>query len=194
MTQKPRCSHLTTRGRPCRNFAAPGTEPPACARHRRITNGELRMANEEAPACGQPYLPGLERSWQLPLPDRRPPAAALHPLDTDLLTTDPLTTDHVYFPRPTAADQRVIAATAEEPDLRPEVELVRVVLRRLLAHLDETAGELPPEEVRRVAGLLFSGARTVALLLGKRPLNPVETEAWMVEALRLMGEAVGREL
>jgi hypothetical protein len=88
----------------------------------------------------------------------------------------------------------VLDATAEEPDLRPEVEMVRVVLRRLLIHLDESAGELPPEEVRRVAGLLFTGARTVALLLGKRPLPAAETEAWMIEALRLMGEAVGREL
>ena len=70
----------------------------------------------------------------------------------------------------------------------PEVELVRLVLRRLLAHLDEGAGELPPEETRRVAALLFTGARTVALLLGKRPPPNPEMEEWMVKALREMGE------
>ena len=96
--------------------------------------------------------------------------------------------DHLYFPRPTAAEQRVLAATADEPDLLPEVELVRLVLRRLLAHLDESAGELPVEEVRRVAALLFTGARTVALLLGKRAPARPETEAWLVEALREMRE------
>ena len=191
MSDKPRCSHLTARGRPCRNPAAPGTEPPACATHRRITNDELRITNEEAPAGEQPYLPGLEPTPK-PILKGQPLHTGHWKLDTDLLDTDPLA--HVYFPRPTAAEQRVLDATAEEPDLRPEVEMVRVVLRRLLIHLDESAGDLPPEEVRRVAGLLFTGARTVALLLGKRPLNPVETEAWMVEALRLMGEVYGREL
>ncbi len=104
------------------------------------------------------------------------------------LSPSPLPTDHLYFPRPTAAEQRVLAATADEPDLLPEVELVRLVLRRLLAHLDEGAGELPPEETRRVAALLFTGARTVALLLGKRPPPNPEMEEWMVKALREMGE------
>ncbi len=177
MSNKPRCSHLTTRGRPCRNPAAPGTEPPACATHKRVTSDELRVTSEEGAAGAQPYLPGLEP------PGRSP---------TDPQTADPQT--HFYFPRPTSAEQRVLAATAEAPDLRPEVELVRVVLRQLLVYLNESAGELPPEEVRRVAGLLFTGARTVALLLGKRPLPAAETEAWMADALRLMGDQYGRDL
>ena len=86
----------------------------------------------------------------------------------------------------------MLAATAEEPDLQPAVELVRLVLRRLLAHLDESAGELPPEETRRVAALLFTGARTVALLLGKRPPVTTDTEPWLAEALREM-KAIGKQ-
>jgi hypothetical protein len=175
MSAKPRCAHLTARGRPCRNPAMPGTDPPACATHRGIRNDELRMTNEEGPAAVQPHLLGLE------------PAA-------DPLHNDPLNTDHFYFPRPTAADQRVIEGTAEPPDLRPEIDLVRVVLRRLLAYLDETAGELSPEEVRRVSGLVFTGARTVALLVGKRPTRPPDMEAWLQDVLREMGEKYGQEL
>ena len=178
MSDKPRCAQLTARGRPCRNPATPGTDPPACARHRGISNDDLRMTNEEGPAAVQPNLPGLE------------PAAG----DASRPTTDPLDTDHFYFPRPTAADQRVIEGTAELPDLRPEIDLVRVVLRRLLAYLDETAGELSPEEVRRVSGLVFTGARTVALLVGKRPTRPPDMEAWLQDVLREMGEKYEREL
>jgi hypothetical protein len=33
-TSKPRCSYRTRRNLDCRNFAAPGTEPPACRHHR----------------------------------------------------------------------------------------------------------------------------------------------------------------
>lgn len=85
----------------------------------------------------------------------------------------------------------VLAATAGDPDLRSEIGLARVVLLRLMAHLQE---ELPPEELRRVAGLIFTGARTVAMLLGKRPARPDDTQQWLAAALAEMGEMVGREL
>ncbi len=146
MNDKPRCAHPTTRGRPCRNPALPGTEPPVCALHRRMDGDE-------------------------------PGRAA-----------------HLYFPRPAAADLGVLAATAGDPDLRPEIELARVVLRRLMAHLEESAGELPPEELRRVAGLVFTGARTVAMLLGKRPARPDDAQQWLAAALAEMGERYGWEL
>ncbi len=46
---------------------------------------------------------------------------------------------------------------------------------------------------RRIAGLLFTGARTVALLLGKPPVRPAETQKWLAAALGEMGEELGRE-
>lgn len=173
MPDKPRCTYLTRRGRPCRNPAMPGTEPSSCAVHRKIRP-------EETPS--QMYLPGLAPS----------PADEL--LNGASRNSGPQSPGHLYFPRPTAADQSVLAATATELDLRPEIDLARVVLRRLMAHLEESGGELSPEELRRVAGLVFTGARTVAMLLGKRPARPEDAQQWMVAALAEMGEMVGREL
>ena len=167
MNDKPRCAHPTTRGRPCRNPALPGTEPPVCALHRRMgSDGRA---------------------------DSRPPTTAHCPLPTDPLAPDP-SPAHLYFPRPAAADLGVLAASAGDPDLRPEIDLARVVLRRLMTYLEESAGELPPEELRRVAGLVFTGARTVAMLLGKRPARPDDAQQWLAAALTEMGEQHGWEL
>ena len=167
---------------------------------KKIRKYESGIRNEEA--AEQLALPGMEevrrdscRATNDEMRDAPPSPftpAPLPPFPPSPLLPSTLPGDHLYFPRPTAAEQRVLAATADEPDLLPEVELVRLVLRRLLAHLDESAGELPVEEVRRVAALLFTGARTVALLLGKRAPARPETEAWLAEALREMGE--NREL
>ena len=110
------------------------------------------------------------------------------------LSDGPHSSDHFYLPRPAADDLRALASSGAWQELQPEVDLVRVVLRRLLAYMDESAGALSPEEARRIAGLLFTGARTVALLLGKRPARPAETQDWMAAALGEMGEEVGREL
>ena len=162
-----RCSHLTRRGRQCRNPAAPGSDPPACATHRQVTSDELRVTSEEIPRATQPYLPGLA-----PAPDG----------------------GHFYLPRPTVDDLRALEAAGDGPDLQPEIDLTRVVLRRLMAYLDEAAEALSPEEARRIAGLLFTGARTVALLQGKRPARPAETQDWLAAALGEMGEEFGREL
>lgn len=179
MPDKPRCTYLTRRGRPCRNPAMPGIEPPVCAVHRRIGHDESGIRNEEATPGGRRYLPGLA------------PSQFADPLTTDPLITGSPPPTHLYFPRPTAAEMSVLAATAGDPDLRSEIGLARVVLLRLMAHLQE---ELPPEELRRVAGLIFTGARTVAMLLGKRPARPDDTQQWLAAALAEMGEMVGREL
>lgn len=158
---------------------------------KKIRKYESGIRNEEA--AEQLALPGMEEVRRDPcratndeMRDAPPPPFPPAPLPP--FSSSPPPGDHLYFPRPTAAEQRVLAATADEPDLLPEVELVRLVLRRLLTHLDESAGELPVEEVRRVAALLFTGARTVALLLGKRAPTRPETEAWLAEALREMRE------
>jgi hypothetical protein len=91
-------------------------------------------------------------------------------------------TPNFYFPNLTA-DQRRALEAGNEIDLRPEVALVRVVLRRLLAHLDESAAELPAEELRRVSGLIFSGARTVAHLLAQPAARPDDMHNWLEGAL-----------
>jgi hypothetical protein len=144
-----RCTYLTLRGRPCRNPAAPGTEPPACGRHRSSAYRQL-------------------------------------PLEPDTLTEPP--TEHFYFPAPTADELRALEAGELVPDLSPEVALVRVVLRRLLACLDAAAGDLPPEELRRISSLVFTGARTVAHLLGQKSARPEEAQEWLAAVLPEMAE------
>jgi hypothetical protein len=96
--------------------------------------------------------------------------------------------DHFYFPAPTADELRALEAGELEPDLSPEVALVRVVLRRLLAYLDAADGELPPEELRRISSLVFTGARTVAHLLGQKSARPEEAQEWLAAVLPEMAE------
>jgi len=163
MSNRKPCSHLTARGRPCRNPAALGTDPPVCARHRAAKNPDPTPGGGEATGRQVSGNSITHLPVASPLPD--------HPR-------------HFYFPHPTADE---LAALGDEgaADLRPEVALVRVVLRRLLALLDE-GDDLPPEELRRVAGLLFTGARTVAALLGQRAARPPEAQDWLNAALEEM--------
>ncbi|MCB8934770.1 MAG: hypothetical protein H6663_04830 [Candidatus Promineofilum sp.] len=163
MSNKTPCSYLTRRGRPCRNPAAPGSNPPACPRHR----------DRPAPQARQPALPLYAPAAPLPA---RPRAT------------------HFYLPAPAADALRALEADAPAGDLQSEIDLVRTVLRQLLAYLNESAGDMPPDELRRVSGLLFTGARTVALLLGKRPARPDDLADWMVAALKEMSDQYGREL
>jgi len=94
----------------------------------------------------------------------------------------PAARQHFYFPNPPRGDA---AGEAGEigADLQPEIALVRVVLRRLAAYLDAAAESLPPDEVRRLSGLIFTGARTVAHLLGQRAAQPDELRHWLDGAL-----------
>ncbi len=163
MSDKQPCSHLTRRGQPCRNPAAPGSDPPTCARHR----------DRPAPQATQPALP-----LSLPAAPSPQPARPVH----------------LYLPAPTADTLRALEADALAGDLQPEIDLVRVVLRRLLAYLHESADDMPPDELRRVSGLLFTGARTVALLLGKRPTHSTDLTDWLAAALKEMSDQYGREL
>lgn len=174
------CSYLTRRGRPCRNRALPGTDPPACARHRAGERGEPVQLPlpfdlppvEERPSPATPTAPARSaaEAVQLPLPFELPP---------DQKRASP----NFYFPAPTADEQDALDDAGLEAGLRPEVVLVRVVLRRLLAYLDENAGQLPPDELRRVAGLVFSGARTVAQLLNHKAAQTDDAQQWLTAAL-----------
>lgn len=192
------CSFLTRRGRPCRNRAALGTNPPACARHRGPTKGrpvqlplplalppvEKRARPTEASGAADPVA---AEAVQLPLPFQLPPENAPRAAQSP-------SSPHFYFPAPTADEQDALDDAGLEANLRPEVILVRVVLRRLLAYLDENAGQLPPDELRRVAGLVFSGARTVAQLLNHQTTNTVEAQQWLAAALAEMSSGLPVEL
>ena len=50
-------------------------------------------------------------------------------------------------------------------DLRPELAIVRQVMNRLLRLWDELGSSLDPVGARRLATLIFNGARTSAVLL-----------------------------
>lgn len=102
-------------------------------------------------------------------------------------------TPHFYFPHPTSGEAQAAAASELGADLQAEITLVRVMLRRLMAHLEASAEELPPEEVRRLAGLVFTGARTVAHLLGQRSAKPDEARAWMDSVMAAFAETRGEE-
>ena len=60
MPNQQSCSHLTQRGRPCRNPAVPGSDPPVCARHR----------DRPAPQANQPALPIFPAAVAPPQPAR----------------------------------------------------------------------------------------------------------------------------
>ena len=144
---------------------------------RRARPAEATGAAELAPA----------EAVQLPLP------LALPPEKTRSAAAN-LSSPNFYFPAPTADEQDALDDAGLEANLRPEVVLVRVVLRRLLAYLDENAGQLPPDELRRVAGLVFSGARTVAQLLNHQTTNTVEAQQWLAAALAEMSSGLPVEL
>ncbi len=144
---------------------------------------------EKRPRPGEPaVVEGRSKAEavQLPLPFELPPekprVAAKGPYSPSF-----------YFPTPTAEEQDALDDSIEA-DLRPEVVLVRVVLKRLLAYLDENAGDLPPDELRRVAGLVFSGARTVAQLLNHKSANTTDAQRWLTAALAEMSSDLPQEL
>jgi hypothetical protein len=100
-----------------------------------------------------------------------------------LAIQEPAAGGHFYFPAPSAGEWLALEASELESDLRAEVALARVLLRRLVLYLDESADALPPEEMRRLAGLIFSGTRTVAQLLARPARGPEGTEEWVLDAL-----------
>ncbi len=145
---------------------------------------EKRTRPAEAGGAAEPVA---AVAIQLPLPLTLPP-------EKTRSATQNLSSPNFYFPAPTADEQDALDDAGLEANLRPEVVLVRVVLRRLLAYLDENAGQLPPDELRRVAGLVFSGARTVAQLLNHQTTNTAEAQQWLAAALAEMSSGLPVEL
>ncbi len=81
-------------------------------------------------------------------------------------------------------------------DLRPELAIVRQVMNRLLRLWDEQATTLDPVEARRLAALIFNGARTSAVLLYHQQRLPgkEDDQAWLASALAASGERHGLDL
>lgn len=81
-------------------------------------------------------------------------------------------------------------------DLRPELGVVRDVMRRLLRLWDRQGDAIAPDEARKLAGLLFNGARTVAVLLfhqSRRPGGEDDgIQRWLAEALEELTRGEGR--
>ncbi|MBP9502053.1 MAG: hypothetical protein KBF17_07840 [Candidatus Promineofilum sp.] len=101
---------------------------------------------------------------------------------------------HFYFYNPTADESQALQTGFPGPDLQPEIDLVRIVLRRLMGVLDDPTAELSVEETRRLAGVVFSGARTVALLIDRHTARAGEMRQWLAEALVVLGDERGIEL
>lgn len=88
-------------------------------------------------------------------------------------------------------------ATDEVPNnLRPELAIVRQVMNRLLLLWDEQGTSLTPAEGRRLAALIFNGARTAAVLLYHQQRLPDrgDEQAWLAAALAALGEQHELEL
>lgn len=82
-------------------------------------------------------------------------------------------------------------------DLRPEVAVVRQIIRRLVELWDKQGDDLSTEEGRKLAALIFNGARTAAVLLyhhRRLPDQPSDEQAWLAAALAELGETYQVEL
>ncbi len=174
MTTSVRCEALTRRNRPCRNAALPQSDPPRCIRH--------RGAPSQLPF---PNLPPQEPARQKSAPAGRTHRAA--------------TADEAVEPAqrclPGFAPQGLDALELEglAPDLQRELQEVRLVMYRLLRLWDDAEPPLPPEEARRLAALVFSGARTVAHLLNQQA-GSGDARGWLKGALDQVAAEYGIDL
>lgn len=183
MSNRPPCQQTTRRGRPCRNPALPNTDPPRCARHC------ARPAENAAPV--QPWLPGLspaEYHYPAERPPAHPPAGPLEPP-----IAGPPAAGQPYLPTFSPEELDELELDGLSPDLRREVQAVRVVMLRLLRLWNDPTQPVGAEEARRLAALVFSGARTVAHLLN-RPTKDTDTTDWLAQALASMGRKHGLDL
>jgi hypothetical protein len=85
-------------------------------------------------------------------------------------------------------------ATADAKDLSGELALVRRVLHRLVARMDEGGPDIPMEELRALAGLIFVGAKTAAQLLAQQPGDDDGLQSWLNAALDALAGDRGVDL
>jgi hypothetical protein len=177
------CEQLTRRGRPCRNPALPNSNPPRCARH--------RAQLEENASPVQLWLPTLSPA-EYHDPATRPPADSPARLPEAPVAGPPAAVQ-LYLPTFSPEELDELELDGLSPDLRHEVQAVRVVMLRLLRLWNDPAQPIAAEEARRLAALVFSGARTVAHLLS-RPTKDAGTADWFAQALAAMGDKHGLDL
>lgn len=166
-----RCEAVTRRGRPCRNAALPQSDPPRCVRHR--AQGSDPTAARQLRLPGHP---GEERDGPQSTPPRRTRRRAATAGDA-LAPTQP----HLPGLLPQGLD--VLEMKGLAPDLQGELQEVRLVMYRLLLLWNNTAQPLTPEEARRLAALVFTGARTVAHLLNQQASSGSDARGWLKGAL-----------
>lgn len=175
MTNRPPCQQVTRRGRPCRNPALPDSDLPRCARHRHWPDAARQLA-----------LPGLPPAPPAP-PAARPAPAAQRPVP------DAPDAHQLRLPGYWAWELAELQLDGLSPNLNQELQQVRVAILRLLWLWDNPAQPLAPEEARRLATLVFSGARTVAYLLGQQTKEG-DGQDWLAAALDELGEKYGVKL
>jgi len=166
MSTHARCGALTRRNRPCRNAALPQSNPPRCARHRGAPS-QLSLLN----------LQPQEQARQKSAPSGRAHRAAT--------TGDDAEPAQQYLRgfAPQGLDALELEGLA--PDLQRELQGVRLVMYRLLRLWNDAEPPLSSEEARRLAALVFTGARTVAHLLNQQA-GSGDARGWLKGALDQM--------
>lgn len=91
------------------------------------------------------------------------------------------------------AEERLLMTTRPQ-SLAGELSVVRQVLQRLVDRLYDPQLFLEAEELRKVAALIFSGARTVAYLLQQQRGHESDVPDWLDEALDALSADYGAEL
>lgn len=122
-------------------------------------------------------------------PGTNPPVCGRH-----LRAGRPAAATTLYAAGLTAGELALLAESESSHDLSSELALVRAVLLRLLARLDDPAYVLLPSDLRQLAGLIFSGARTVAQLLRQQQGDAGDAQPWLQSALDEIAAATGYDL
>lgn len=95
-----------------------------------------------------------------------------------------------YHPRMEPNDPTTHEPDMTDKDLKFELAIVRQVMDRLLRLWDEQGSTLGTVEGRRLASLIFNGARTAAILLYHQQRLPgrEDDQAWLASALAALGD------
>jgi hypothetical protein len=99
----------------------------------------------------------------------------------------------LYLPGFRAEELDQLELEGLSPNLSHEVQTVRVVMLRLLGLWADPTQPISAEEARRLAALIFSGARTVSHLLSRQTKEGSGQE-WLAQVLAELGEKYGVNL
>ena len=169
------CSFRTKAGRPCRAWAVRGSDPPACSSH--------LQASAKGEATGLARAGFCERAEEL---------LRLLALDEEV--------PEAGFYRHTLSDEELadLVSYAAEESLEDEIACTRIAVRRTLELLNRGSETMSESEFLRAAGLVFRGARTIALLLREQRVLTGGEDSRLQEifdaALDILSEEWGIEL